>query len=50
MEFNVREHLLKDRQWKREHRLAFAKSMLAHAITKQEINFWQSIIDANELD
>jgi len=44
---NLRDYLIADRQWKREHRIDHAKMMLRKADTPVEKQFWRSVIDAN---
>lgn len=43
--------LLADRQWKREHRIAYARRALkfAHAKEDQEdVAFWRAVVKANQ--
>ncbi len=44
---SVYEYVLSDRQWKRAHRIAHAKVMLAKAITHDEKQFWREVLEAN---
>ena len=46
----VRDYLLADRQWKRDHRIAHAKRMLALVTTPKEKQFWRDVLDANYED
>lgn len=43
-------YLKQDRQWRREHRIRFARLMLRIETVKQnqeEVSFWGSVLDAN---
>lgn len=40
-DWNVQKFLLADRQWRREHRIEHAKSMLKRAIERTEKQFWR---------
>lgn len=44
---SVQEFLKADRQWRREHRIAHAKSMLGRANTRDEKQFWRDVLEAN---
>ena len=44
-------YLAKDRQWKREHRVTFAKRMLALATYEnrgEDMAFYDAVLDAND--
>lgn len=47
MNMNLRDYLLADRQWPRQHRISHAKYMLKQATTPTDKQFWRSVIDAN---
>ena len=44
---NVKDYILADRQWKRDHRVAHARSQLAKATTPLEKSFWEAVLTAN---
>ena len=44
---NVYEYVITDRQWKREHRIAHAKMMLAKAKPGADKQFWREVLEAN---
>ena len=44
---SVFEYVIADRQWKREHRIAHAKMMLAKAKPGEEKHFWREVLEAN---
>ena len=43
----VKEWLLQDRQWLREHRLQHARYKLSQSVTENDKNFWRQVIEAN---
>lgn len=45
---NLRDYIISDRQWKRDHRLGHARHMLTKAVTEQDKQFWRDVIDANK--
>jgi hypothetical protein len=57
MEARLNAYLKQDRQWRRPHRIAYARLMLKYAwalpeetTQKGEVAFWRSVIKANEYD
>lgn len=49
---NLRGYLEQDRQWKREHRISFARLMLKYAHAKNDaenVQFYRAVIQANTL-
>lgn len=44
---SVYQFVLTDRQWKREHRIAHARSMLKQAQAPSDRQFWREVLEAN---
>ena len=40
-------YLHSDRQWKREHRIVHARTMLRQASSAADKNFWKAVLQAN---
>jgi hypothetical protein len=46
----VEEYILKDRQWKRDHRIGHAKMQLVKAMKEGsgQMHFWRAVLQRNE--